>query len=355
MVTQIVQTNVHTLQDLIIYKSLVEPHLFFLIHKLGSSLRNIKENKQSPMCRVLVSVYLFFYYIHKKINTEILCAPPPFHVHTCIQEAVKSKMNPRRGSASGPNAPKDDDDEIVIHSDTVRQRRSRTPSSNGDTNTTPGATVPPHLVPSGTAISNGSTLPDVLPDTFRLAETSALFSHVSDPVFRVPQAALPTANPTQQSHPHRVEIRESALSTTEHVSMMPTGPYLSANVNSISILESVDTFEPEFVEMVHIVDASEDDEIDEDTETPAAKEPATHSVKERDLLRDSEESTKKRRSLIPNLKEILCAPMGRDSFAEQDEDQQKVGRNSSVRSSRESDSSDMVGLLLCGIGRLYLM
>lgn len=183
----------------------------------------------------------------------------------------------------------------------------------------------------------GSTLPDLLPDTFRLAETSSLFSHVSDPVFQVPKSSPQTSNDqSPNTHPHRVEVRESDLLTTKHVSMMPTGQFMSANVNTISILESVDTFEPEFVEMVHIIDASEDDEIDEGI---VRREPQAYSVKERDLLLDSEEPNKKRRSLIPNLKEILCAPMGQDSFSEIEVSQQ--------RDSRDSDSQTVGFVYIC--------
>lgn len=253
-------------------------------------------------------------------TAEILCP-----VHRSIQEALHSKMNPRRVSAGGVKSTQseDDTDEIVIVSDTVRQRRSRTPSSNTESNTT---TVTANDPLKSTIV--GSTMPDLLPDTFRLAESSALFSQVSDGDYKLPEGS-PTPHyqrPLDQTH--RVEIRESDLSATRHVSMSNPSPtsghsMSSARVNTISILESVDTFEPEFVEMVHIVDASEDDEIEEEPITDKS-----YSVKERDLLRDSEDQVEspkvrevtKRRSLIPNLKEILCAPMGRDSYSGSEKD-----------------------------------
>lgn len=302
-------------------------------------------------------MFLNFCFFHNiclpipKINSETFCV-----LSTFIQEALQSKINPRRLSSNGTTTTTSnseinyDDDEIVVLSDTVRQRRSRTPSSNAEPNPTSDLNNVPHVTNTGCPKTNGSTLPDLLPDTFRLAETSTLFSKVSDPVFQMPQVAQrSTDDPLTDAHPHRVEVRESDLSTTKHVSMMPTGLYMSANVNTISILESVDTFEPEFVEMVHIIDASEDDEIDEGIVRSDSQQ---YAVKERDLLRDSEEPNKKRRSLIPNLKEILCASMGRDSFSEIDDDEQRY--------SRGSDSSDMVGFVYFyrlqdfGVGRTRL-
>lgn len=234
------------------------------------------------------------------------------------------------------NSETNNDVEIVILTDTVRQRRSRTPLNADPTQTPEVIDVSPQNHTGSTRMNGSTTLPDILPETFRLAETSTLFSHASDPVYHVLEARTKfTDDPSTEIQPHRVEVRESDLSTTKHVSMMPSGQFMSANVNTISILESVDTFEPEFVEMVNIIDASEDDEIDEEGVVHNVSQ--MHSIKERDMLHDTEELNHKRRSLIPNLKEILCAPIGRDSFSEIDDGVQRY--------SRGSDSFDMVGFV----------
>lgn len=147
-------------------------------------------------------------------------------------------------------------------------------------------------------------------------------------------------------------------------------------VNTISILETVDIFEPNYVETVHIIDASEtsdteDDTLDgddddddaevideeeqqlllkEDTASPSlmplsplqlaanrhvirvekralsSGEHRTYCTKERDILHDCDEQADRRRtetklaerkSLVPNLKEILQSSE-RDSFYNSD-------------------------------------
>lgn len=180
--------------------------------------------------------------------------------------------------------------EIVIVSDTVRQRRARTPLSSEITEKTAAATESPVVVmplapkitpdntvedePTMTTISN--VMPDLLPQTFRLAESSALFSQIRDGK----GSAEPSEHQYQYDNalppPHEntvsvVEIRESnttPMMSVQNINVADTAsgdidhlalvPKLGAIVNTISILESVDTFEPEFVETVNIVDASSD-------------------------------------------------------------------------------------------------
>lgn len=292
-----------------------------------------------------------------------------------MQASIRSKSNPRCVSTESTKASSGhDEDEIVILSDTVRQRRSRTPSTHADVPIVPSSSsisvTTSSPTDTNTSQSNDLTnsnpiLPDVLPDTFRLAESSTLFSHVSDPVFKVPAPTLPSIlkkRPVDSNiqEATRVEVRESDLSRREHISM----PYSSAHVNTISILESVDTFEPEFVEMVNIVDASEDDDIEDEsdkTPRPNDNETTAHAVKERDLLRDSEEppakvaKSRNRNSLLPNLKEILLRNSfnGSDKDAEEtlvfseDEDIPRFSRE--MTECADSDASDTV----CVIKRIF--
>lgn len=102
----------------------------------------------------------------------------------------------------------DTDTEIVVVSDTVRLRRARTPSNS----------------------DRAMNLPDLLPNTFRLAEESSLFSNMD----RDSKAHLPVSTP--------------------HVSHIK--------------LENVQYFEPEHAETVHILDLSEDNASDASGGTP---------------------------------------------------------------------------------------
>lgn len=111
----------------------------------------------------------------------------------------------------------DSDTEIVVVSDTVRLRRSRTPSNNAGG-------------------GNSMNLPDVLPNTFRLAEQSSLFSHMDD-----------EAQVTRRAHENFLNTKSFAVSTPQ--------------VSHIT-LEKVQYFEPEHAETVNIVDLSEDNASD---------------------------------------------------------------------------------------------
>lgn len=170
----------------------------------------------------------------------------------------------------------DSDTEIVVVSDTVRQRRARTPQAND---------------------SNGESnvLPDLLPQTFRLTETSNLFSQVAGESLEV----------DDEKHPSVVEVKERDI--TESPLMSVALPKVAEIVDTV---ETVGSFIPEYVETVQVLDMSEDSDssvrVDEDyvalrgddSQTPVLKiekqrisfeEKRKRIDKERDILRDSEE------------------------------------------------------------------
>lgn len=247
--------------------------------------------------------------------------------------------------------------EIVVVSDTVRQRRSRTPQSSS------APTTP-------TAIQN---LPDLLPKTFCLAETSSLFSRINDPS---PIGAITdaTANADGQQF-SVVEIRESNLMSLSKAINTTVGdgasddrpiraPRMGAIVNSVNVLESADYFEPECVETVNIIDLTSetsdtetccstptlderpyssemvsnvDDSSDESAEYETGEflsdnlTVATRKVsfgghgmpfgKDRDILKDSENEIPvkpARKRLTPTLKEILSGGTERNCFTAPD-------------------------------------
>ncbi|XP_036335017.1 dystrophin, isoforms A/C/F/G/H [Rhagoletis pomonella] len=175
----------------------------------------------------------------------------------------------------------DTDVEIVVVSDTVRQRRARTPGGNdsqnvGDTPTkpdksqtsqTPVEVQQPNDSPSTTADQAIVTqvLPDVLPpQTFRLAESSTLFSHISTSTPIETTESVPAKPPKRRSrkgeqHARVVEIRERNLPHDKmSVQNIDFEPQVGEIVDTVNILESVEPFVPEYVETVQIVDLSED-------------------------------------------------------------------------------------------------
>lgn len=155
--------------------------------------------------------------------------------------------------------PIEDDMEIVVVSDTVRQRRSRTPSST-----------------SAVATSNDDTkehsgvnvMPDLLPKTFHLVESSALFSQIQNNSDELMTEAK------ESNHKHFfavVEIRESNIATPKWA-VGKSEPAISENSievsNTCSILESVNYMEPSNVETVHIVDVTSEPSDTETCPTP---------------------------------------------------------------------------------------
>lgn len=151
------------------------------------------------------------------------------------------------------------DTEIVVVSDTVRQRRARTPSSNTDS-----SDIKEYPVMNN---ANSNVLPDLLPKTFHLAESSSLFSQIENNV--------PTVLPEkQQQREHSFTVVEGRERRTEQ-NQWPT-PEMP-KISQIT-LENVQYFEPEYVETVHILDYSED------TTSDASEEHSTPRAKRRDLM-----------------------------------------------------------------------
>lgn len=124
----------------------------------------------------------------------------------------------------------DDDTEIVIVSDTVRQRRSRTPISSTASQRESNVVMPDLLPKPAPSIENGSHFSDVSVHDMQSREVDA-------------------------GECSMVEIKERELSTKIILRNIEFG---DAKVDTISIFESCSRFEPEQVETVHIIDASSD-------------------------------------------------------------------------------------------------
>lgn len=267
------------------------------------------------------------------------------------QEAMRSHLMVPDGNGD------DDDMEIIIVSDTVRQRRSRTPSSSTS-------------LPNDTHIKESKSctnqMPDLLPKTFHLAESSALFSQVNRNFLSGKNSI---ANSEQKVSV--VEVREANLSTPKRV----INTYLTGEsrqnqnvgqiLNTCSILESVSYLEPSCVETVHIIDAtsepsdsetrsstpnldtrldhklssSDDDDESEEYETGESipysndhmqilKRQIVNEENRRISRNDSEQiddqliapPKPQRKRLTPTLKEILSATTDRDSFYSADKE-----------------------------------
>lgn len=286
--------------------------------------------------------------LHNKKKTSTLSIT--FFVNLNEKPTKKIDSKPSQGEISSrlnvPNNNYDDDMEIVVVSDTVRQRRSRTPSQNENVTTDSKA--------------KSIIMPDLLPKTFHLAETSALFSQINEPT-----SLLTSKDETDgEAKFSVVEIRETNLTTPKKVvsTFNIQNQNIGQSLNTCSILESVSYLAPSCVETVHIIDVtsdpsdtdtccstpnfderpeirvSSDDDDDDDGESEeyetgepgpelsptlkvftrqiSLKEDKNPMQKERDLLKDSEQSKvppkPKRKKLTPTLKEILTSD--RDSF-----------------------------------------
>lgn len=149
----------------------------------------------------------------------------------------------------------DDDTEIVIVSDTVRQRRARTPIKTTTSNSTSKEN---HV---------SDALPDLLPKTFHLAESSSLFSRVSGDETQVREMiAIESRNGIKKNEQHKisvVEIKEGNLESLQNLDIDQNendedSESVAKIVDTINIFESCNNFEPEFVETIHIIDASSD-------------------------------------------------------------------------------------------------
>ncbi|XP_055715728.1 dystrophin, isoforms A/C/F/G/H isoform X3 [Phlebotomus papatasi] len=290
------------------------------------------------------------------------------HVKKIVQEAIEGRNVADESPKESPEVRMEDGEtEIVVVSDTVRQRRARTPSSNVD------STELKEIPQTGDINSNGdsqsSVMPDLLPKTFHLAETSSLFSHISQ---KGSDSRLLSEENRGQGDFSVVEIRETNTTPkmkvkNVHLSLTEPEDLPKPKVGQI-VLESVDVFEPEFVETVNIVDASEDtsdtdtcstpqfgdrsrgnlsclDELERELENYNSSSDRdvefrdidreviriekqrisfeerkdTFEEKERDILRDSENEVKKPMKIRPNLRDILSQPE-RDSFYASDKE-----------------------------------
>lgn len=116
----------------------------------------------------------------------------------------------------------------MVVSDTVRLRRARTPSSAGES---PGGGRGLAAV----VVTGPQNLPDLLPNTFRLAEQSSLFSNIDA---------------------HSEHYMNGKAAVQENTLTLST-----PQVSHIT-LEKVQYFEPEHAETVNIVDLSEDNASD---------------------------------------------------------------------------------------------
>ncbi|XP_055852370.1 dystrophin, isoforms A/C/F/G/H isoform X3 [Episyrphus balteatus] len=270
-------------------------------------------------------------------------------VTNIIEEALaRFKRLPTNDSQTNEN-----DTEIVIVSDTVRQRRARTPSTNERTNIQTNEQTSPEVVQYNN--TDTKILPDLLPpQTFRLAESSSLFSEISKNRKNKTQCDDQNPNSNKKSEsPSSVavveviekNIRDHKMSVQNiDIANDITEPSVGEIVDTVNILESVDPFVPEYVEMVQIVDLSEDSDssirVEEDkkrnfeeqcvemrTTNPTSpilkvekqrisfEEKRKRIENERDILRDSEEETeddthlprkpKRNRQFLQNKRELF--------------------------------------------------
>lgn len=180
------------------------------------------------------------------------------------QDAINARL---------PTRNTDDDMEIVVVSDTVRQRRSRTPLA--PTTVTPTDSSAIQLVEKDTLVN---IMPDLLPKTFHLVESSSLFSQINDPNTHFMQKdhsiLMESPNIDESIFDQEfsiVEIRETNISTPKKAinTFNSSSEKMGDELNTFSILESVNYLEPSRVETVHILDAtSEPSDTDTCCSTP---------------------------------------------------------------------------------------
>ncbi|KAJ6635992.1 Dystrophin, isoforms A/C/F/G/H, partial [Pseudolycoriella hygida] len=324
----------------------------FSVHSnKGSLLKKLRE--MSSTLQNLDSISLdTLRTMEKDLEDMDTTNPSVKELHKEVQEAVKIGL-------SSKTRLKETNTEIVVVSDTVRQRRSRTPMSSENSDKI--------ITETESTESRSNVLPDLLPTTFRLAESSSLFSQIS--VDEIANSEEIDANRNHEESGDDdvsvVEIREGNLTPKMQVRISNQELEHMAKIedvtNTISIIETVETFEPEFVETVNIVYASdasscstpvmgdrEDmterentsyeanfDDLEEEFDGEIQEKSSSGTIlvekqrlsqnegqpsflmKERDLLKDSEndkiERMKHKRIIAPALKEILSY-QERDSF-----------------------------------------
>lgn len=172
----------------------------------------------------------------------------------------------------------------------MRQRRARTPSSTS-------ASATPVKENSVERDSNGSeiltshnstenrqnVLPDLLPRTFHLAESSSLFSQFNE---HRECEHKPIAQDSNEQPFSVVAIRETNLSELkkptytggDRIDQMHVLTPRVSEINTVTILEKVEYFEPEFVETVNIIDATSETSDTDTCTTPVFDEPRNRTT-----------------------------------------------------------------------------
>lgn len=148
----------------------------------------------------------------------------------------------------------------------MRQRRARTPQAGeGSTpNTSVSEAQSPKADAQPASNSGEQVLPDLLPpQTFRLAESSTLFSQISLNPNRVMESPPPKPAKNKRKAPAApaqvVEIKVKNIQNDKmSVQNIALEPQQGEIVDTVNILESVEPLLPEFVQTVQIVDLSED-------------------------------------------------------------------------------------------------
>lgn len=237
--------------------------------------------------------------------------------------------------------------EIVVVSNTVRQRRIRIPSVN-DSQTINSqqdqqqlqqqkqdeqpSTPPSEIVPLKT-LTTDQVLPDLLPpQTFRLAESSSLFSQISknrkedNEPLKDQSAVVSVTNIDNTNQPQSVAIVERNLKNHKmsvqniDIAMEHQEPHVGEIVDTVNILESVDPFVPEFVETVQIVDLSEDSDssmrLEDDEELNASMEKIRNNIKINIADEDADDEVEMRVSPNNTSTPILRVEKQRISFDE---------------------------------------
>ncbi|TMW54019.1 hypothetical protein DOY81_000887, partial [Sarcophaga bullata] len=221
------------------------------------------------------------------------CLKNRFNTQSSLENLLhRSKPDTKTHKQDGEKEELEEETEIVVVSDTVRQRRARTPSSNSpikDVNNTstsssnsvsqeegsPAQKPQVGLEASFVVGQQQQVLPDLLPpQTFRLAETSALFSQISKQPQQLMPDDIPPPKPSKrkcnESPAQMVEIKVKNINSDKmSVQLSGLEPQRGEIVDTVNILESVEPFVPEYVETVQIVDLSEDSDssmrLDTDT------------------------------------------------------------------------------------------
>lgn len=152
-------------------------------------------------------------------------------------------------------------------SDTVRQRRSRTPISAISTD--------------GKSESNVFLMPDLLPKTFKLDESCSLFSAVSrDETQSREVSTRDNDDDNDEDLCSMVEVKEHDLSLKMSIKKID---FDDTKVDTINVFETLQPLELEQAETVNIIDASSD--TDTATSTPVTKRRSLKSVGSMDELK----------------------------------------------------------------------